>query len=142
MALSLVIAALLGLIFYALIFRPLRDAPVIAKAVASIGLMIVLPALIALRVGTEIVAVEPIFALDSIAIGARQAPTDRIWLAATIIAIAVVATLVFRFSRFGIATEAAAESEKGAYLTGLSPDRIAFSNWALSSVVAGSVASS
>jgi ABC-type branched-subunit amino acid transport system ATPase component/branched-subunit amino acid ABC-type transport system permease component len=137
MAVSLVIAALLGILFYALIFRPLRHAPVIAKAVASIGLMIVLQALIALRVGTEIVAVEPIFALDSIAIGSRQAPTDRIWLAATIIVIALVATLVFRFTRFGTATEAAAESEKGAYLTGLSPDRIAFSNWALSSVVAG-----
>ncbi len=137
MAVSLVVAALLGVIFYALIFRPLRHAPVIAKAVASIGLMIVLQALIALRVGTEIVAVEPIFALDSIAIGSRQAPTDRIWLAVTIIVIALAATLVFRFTRFGIATEAAAESEKGAYLTGLSPDRIAFSNWALSSVVAG-----
>lgn len=93
----------------------------IAKAVASIGLMIVLQALIALRVGTEIVAVEPIFALDSIAIGSMQAPTDRIWLAVTIVAIALVATLVFRFTRFGTATEAAAESEKGAYLTGLSP---------------------
>ncbi len=73
MAVSLVIAALLGILFYALIFRPLRHAPVIAKAVASIGLMIVLQALIALRVGTEIVAVEPIFALDSIAIGSMQA---------------------------------------------------------------------
>jgi ABC-type branched-subunit amino acid transport system ATPase component/ABC-type branched-subunit amino acid transport system permease subunit len=136
-ALSLVIAALLGVLFYALIFRPLRHAPVIAKAVASIGLMIVLQALIALRAGTEIVAVEPIFALDSITIGSRPAPTDRIWLAVTIVVIALVATLVFRFTRFGIATEAAAESEKGAYLTGLSPDRIAFGNWALSSVVAG-----
>ncbi|MEE2031117.1 branched-chain amino acid ABC transporter permease/ATP-binding protein [Rhodococcus chondri] len=137
MAASLVIAALLGILFYALIFRPLRHAPVIAKAVASIGLMIVLQALIALRVGTEIVAVEPIFALDSIAIGSMQAPTDRIWLAAAVVAVALVAALVFRFTRFGTATEAAAESEKGAYLTGLSPDRIAFSNWALSSVVAG-----
>ncbi|MGW0175016.1 ABC transporter permease subunit [Rhodococcus sp. NPDC003322] len=137
MAISLAIAAILGVLFYALIFRPLRNATVVAKAVASIGLMIVLQALIALRVGTEIVAVEPIFALDSISIGARQAPTDRIWLAAAIIAIALVATAVFRFTRFGIATEAAAESEKGAYLTGLSPDKIAFANWALSSVVAG-----
>ena len=137
MVVSLVVAAVLGILFYALIFRPLRNAPVVAKAVASIGLMIVLQALIALRVGTEIVAVEPIFALDSVAIGSRQAPTDRIWLAVTIIVIAIAATLVFRFTRFGIATEAAAESEKGAYLTGLSPDRIAFSNWALSSVVAG-----
>ena len=137
MAVSLAVAALLGVLFYALIFRPMRTAPVIAKAVASIGLMIVLQAVIALRVGTEIVAVEPIFALDSITIGSRQAPTDRIWLAVAVVAIAVLAALVFRFTRFGIATEAAAESEKGAYLTGLSPDRIAFSNWALSSVVAG-----
>lgn len=134
---SLLISMLSGLLFYALIFRPLRHATVVAKAVASIGLMIVLQALIALRVGTEIVSVEPIFALDSITIGSRHAPTDRIWLAATIIGLAVIATVVFRYTRFGVATEAAAESEKGAYLTGLSPDRIAFANWALSSAVAG-----
>jgi ABC-type branched-subunit amino acid transport system ATPase component/ABC-type branched-subunit amino acid transport system permease subunit len=137
MAIALLVAALLGILFYALIFRPLRNASVVAKAVASIGLMIVLQALIALRVGTEIVSVEPIFALDTIQIGASRAPTDRIWLAAAILGIAAVATVVFKFTRFGVATEAAAESEKGAYLTGLSPDRIAFSNWALSSVVAG-----
>lgn len=137
MAISLAISAVLGVLFYALIFRPMRNASVVAKAVASIGLMIVLQALIAQRAGTSIVPVEPIFDLETISIGSSTAPTDRIWLAATIVVIAIAATLMFRFSRFGVATEAAAESEKGAYLTGLSPDKIAFSNWALSSVVAG-----
>ncbi|MBF6277992.1 MULTISPECIES: ATP-binding cassette domain-containing protein [Nocardia] len=137
MAISLVFAAVLGVLCYALVFRPMRTASVVAKAVASIGLMIVIQALIAQRVGTGLVAVQPIFALDTFRIGDRTVPTDRIWLAASIIGIAIVATVVFRFTRFGVATEAAAESEKGAYLTGLSPDRIAFSNWALSSVVAG-----
>lgn len=137
MVVTLVVSAVLGIIFYLLIFRPMRKASVVAKAVASIGLMVLLQALLAQRVGTSVVSVEPIFALDTIKIGDAVAPTDRIWLALTIIALAVVATLTFKFTRFGVATEAAAESEKGAFLTGLSPDRIAMFNWALSSAVAG-----
>lgn len=137
MAISLVCAAVLGVLCYVLVFRPMRSASVVAKAVASIGVMIVIQALIAQRVGTGLVSVQPIFALETFHIGDRIVPADRIWLAVSIIAIAIVATVVFRCTRFGVATEAAAESEKGAYLTGLSPDRLAFSNWALSSVVAG-----
>lgn len=137
MAISLVIAALLGAVCYLLIFRPMRSASVVAKAVASIGLMVLLQALIAQRVGTQLLSVAPIFKLDTISIGDVTAPTDRIWLAVAIIVIAAFTTVTFRYTRFGVATEAAAESEKGAYLTGLSPDRIAFANWALSSVVAG-----
>ncbi|MGV9546589.1 ABC transporter permease subunit [Nocardia beijingensis] len=137
MAISLVAAAVLGVLCYALVFRPMRSASVIAKAVASIGLMIVIQALIAQRAGTGLVAVRPIFALDTFTLGDRTVPADRVWLAASVVVLAVVAMLVFRFTRFGTATEAAAESEKGAYLTGLSPDRIAFANWTLSSVVAG-----
>ncbi|MEV0366832.1 branched-chain amino acid ABC transporter permease/ATP-binding protein [Nocardia fusca] len=137
MAISLVAAGILGVLCYALVFRPLRAAPVVAKAVASIGLMIVIQAVIAQRVGTGLVSVKPIFALDTFELGDSLVPTDRVLLAVCIVGLAVVATLVFRYTRFGTATEAAAESEKGAYLTGLSPDRIAFANWALSSVVAG-----
>ncbi|GAB91422.1 branched-chain amino acid ABC transporter permease/ATP-binding protein [Gordonia rhizosphera] len=137
MIISLIIAALLGMLFYALIFRPMRNASVVAKAVASIGLMLFIQSLIALRVGTDPVAVAAIIPLKTFNLGDTSLPTDRFWLAVIVIAIAVVATLVYRYTRFGVATEAAAESEKGAYLTGLSPDRIAFSNWALSSAIAG-----
>ncbi len=137
MAIALAIAAVLGVLCYALIFRPMRNASVVAKAVASIGLMIVLQAVIAQRVGTQIPLVEPIFPMKTIPIGDSVAPTDRIWLAGCVVGLAIVTSLAFRYTRFGVATEAAAESEKGAYLTGLSPDKIAFSNWALSSVLAG-----
>ncbi|MFJ6095707.1 ABC transporter permease subunit [Williamsia muralis] len=137
MAIALAIAAVLGVLCYALIFRPMRNASVVAKAVASIGLMIVLQAVIAQRVGTRIPLVEPIFPMKTIPIGDSIAPTDRMWLAGCVVGLAIVTTLAFRYTRFGVATEAAAESEKGAYLTGLSPDKIAFSNWALSSVLAG-----
>ncbi|MET9199454.1 branched-chain amino acid ABC transporter permease/ATP-binding protein [Gordonia sp. NPDC003585] len=131
--LSVVIASLLGVLLYLIVFRPMRSAPVLAKAVASIGLMLVIQALLALRVGVDTPTVGAIFKPDVIEIGDAAVPTDRIWLAAVIVGLAVCAGLVLRYTRFGMATEASAESEKGALLTGLSPDRIAVSNWALSS---------
>ncbi len=43
---------------------------------------------------------------------------------------------VYRFTRFGLVTRAAAETEKGAYVSGISPDRVAALNWMISAAVA------
>ncbi|MFZ2174564.1 MAG: branched-chain amino acid ABC transporter permease/ATP-binding protein [Rhodococcus sp. (in: high G+C Gram-positive bacteria)] len=137
MALSLVIAAVLGALIYAVVFRPLRNAPTVAKAVASIGVMLFVQALLAVRVGTKPVSVDSILPSGVITIGDARIPTDRVWFAAVIVALTVLLTLAFRWTRFGLATRAAAESEKGALVSGLSPQRIAFGNWALSTAVAG-----
>ncbi|ANY23620.1 branched-chain amino acid ABC transporter permease/ATP-binding protein [Gordonia terrae] len=134
---SVVVAAILGVILYLLVFRPMRAAPALAKAVAAIGLMLVIQALIALRVGENAPSVGPIFKVDTFTIGSSAVPTDRLMLAVVIVGLAICAGLVLRYTRFGVATEAAAESEKGALVTGLSPDRIAVANWALSSATAG-----
>ena len=48
-----------------------------------------------------------------------------------------VLTALYRFTRFGLATRAAAGNEKGALLLGISPDRLGAVNWALASVLAG-----
>lgn len=98
--------------------------------------MLILQALLGLRVGTNAPTVKAIFASGTFSIGDSVVPVDRLWLAAVVVALAIGAGLVLRFTRFGIATEAAAESEKGALLTGLSPEKIAISNWALSSATA------
>ncbi|MET7769449.1 branched-chain amino acid ABC transporter permease/ATP-binding protein [Nocardia sp. NPDC005366] len=137
MGISLLIAALLGTLIYAIVFRPLRNAPPVAKAVASIGVMLFVQALLAVRVGTTPVSVKAILPSGFLTVGGIRVPSDRLWFAAVILALAVVLTLSFRWTRFGLATRAAAESEKGALVTGLSPDRIAFGNWALSTMVAG-----
>ncbi|ARE37812.1 ABC transporter (plasmid) [Rhodococcus sp. BH4] len=137
MAISLVIAALLGVLIYAVVFRALRTAPPVAKAVASIGVMLFVQALLALRVGTTPVSVKAILPAGVITIGDARIPLDRLWFAAIILLLALAITLAFRWTKFGLATRAAAESEKGALVTGLSPERIAFGNWALSTVVAG-----
>ncbi|MEI8051412.1 MAG: hypothetical protein WCI12_08255, partial [Actinomycetes bacterium] len=57
---SLGVLTLLGLAFHFLIFRPLRKAPVLARVVASVGLFIVMQAVIVLRFTSSAKAVAPI----------------------------------------------------------------------------------
>src|SRR5690606_27375594 len=74
---------------------------------------------------------------DNLMLGEIRIVTDRLWFATTIVAVTLVLAAVFRFTRFGIATRAAAETELGALVTGISPERIATANWAISAAVAG-----
>jgi ABC-type branched-subunit amino acid transport system ATPase component/branched-subunit amino acid ABC-type transport system permease component len=137
MVIALAAATVLGLLSYLLIFRPLRHSPPAAGLVASVGVLAVIQGAIAARVGTGVVSVSPIFPASTLTIGGLSVTSDRFYLAATIVVIAAALAAVMRFTRFGLATRAAAETEKGAVVTGLSPDRIAVSNWALSSLIAG-----
>ncbi|QGP88125.1 ATP-binding cassette domain-containing protein [Gordonia sp. 135] len=137
MVIALLIAAGLGALLYLCVFRMLRTAPATAKAVASIAVMLVIQALLAARVGTSPVSVDAILPTDIIEIGDIRVPADRVWIAALVVVLTVLLILAFRLTRFGLATRAAAESEKGAIVAGLSPERIAYANWALSTMIAG-----
>src|SRR6202167_5701183 len=134
---TLAIQALLGAIMYLLIFRPLRNHRAVAKAVASLGLASLLTALVNYQVGTQQLLAGPIYPQTRYTVGGVTIPMDRVWFTVTIIAVALALTGIFRLTRFGLATRASAESEAGALVSGLSPDRIALFNWMISSVVAG-----
>jgi len=134
---AVVFCALLGLVLYLIVFRPLRKAPPIARAVASIALMLVMVAVAAKQVGTLPVGVDAIFPVDIWTVGGVRIPQDRIYFALTIIVIAVAVAAAYRFTRFGLFTRATADSEEGAFVSGVSPDRIAAYNWMIGSGVAG-----
>ncbi len=136
MVLTLVINALLGVVLYLAVFRPLRTQRPVAKAVASLGVMILLTAVIQLQAGTQQILVEPIFPTTSYTIGGIRIAGDRLWFALTVIGVGLVLAGVYRLTRFGLATRASAETEVGALVTGLSPERIALANWAISGAVA------
>ena len=134
---ALLLAAVLGLILYGAIFRPMRTAPPVARAVASIGVMVVLTGVMSQRLGTSPVNVTSIFPTKTYSIGSVHVSGDRIWFAATVLLVTAGLAAAFRFTRFGLHTRAAAETEKGAYVSGISPDRIAAINWMISAAVAG-----
>ena len=137
LALSLTLALILGLVVYYLVVRPLRHAPVLARVVASVGLMITLQALILLRYGTATHSMQPVLPNRPLNLFDVVLPLDRVYLAGIAILTAVVLWSVFKYTRFGLATRASAENERGALLLGYSPDRIAAVNWVIASVLAG-----
>ena len=133
---TLALSALLGLVVHVLIFRPLRSAPPLAKVVASVGVMSTLLAMMALRFGSVPRSVPAIFPDESVEFGGVSVPRDRLYVAGAAILIAVVLWAYFRFARPGLATRAAAESERNASLGGWSPDLLAGSTWVIASVTA------
>ena len=136
-AVSMVVAALLGALLYVLVFRPLRDAPPLAKAVASLGVLVVIQGVLAIRQGTKAVSVAPIFPVERWELGSVIILSDRFYLAVTVVVLALVLAAGYRYTRFGLLTRATAESQTGAYVSGVSPDRIALVNWMISAMVAG-----
>ncbi|WP_163549643.1 branched-chain amino acid ABC transporter permease/ATP-binding protein [Candidatus Frankia nodulisporulans] len=134
---ALVIGALLGALLYLVVFRPLREAPPLARAVASLGVLVVIQSVMAIRVGTSPVSVEAIFPTDRWQSGSLTVLADRFYLAVTVVVLTIVLAALFRFTRFGLFTRAAAESQTGAYVSGISPDRVSLYNWMISGTVAG-----
>lgn len=137
---SLVLAVLLGLFLHFAIFRPLRNAPVLAKVVTSVGLFVVLQEFIRLRFG-ELARTGIQLPLPKGKVNLPgelgAIPKNQLFLVSVVIVIAVGLWALFKFSRFGLATRAAAENEKGAIVLGFSPDFLAGTNWVLSTVIAG-----
>ena len=135
---SVMVLAVMGLAFHFLIFRPLRRAPVLAKVVASVGLFIVMQAVIVLRFTSSAKSVEPILPTKPIRMPRGVSlPSDQMFLVLIVIAVTIGLWALFRFTRFGLATRAASENEKGALVLGYSPDFLAGVNWVASTVLAG-----
>ena len=134
---SLAYAAVLGLVLYVLIYRPLRGASPLTRVCASVGVMLGLQAIAVLNYSTEPVATNPIFPSSPLSIAKITFPEDRLFFTGVVIVISVVLALAYRFSRFGLATRAGAENDRGAALTGISANRIAGQNWVIATVLAG-----
>lgn len=138
---ALVFAVLFGLILHFLIFRPLRTAPPLAKVVASIGLFIYLQAVALRRFGIQPVTVKPVPFLTSskpyklpFSITMNH---DEFWITILVIAFAFGLWIVYSYTRFGLATRASSENEKGAVLLGFSPELLAGANWVISTLITG-----
>ena len=70
-------------------------------------------------------------------IAETRIPVDRFWLTGIVVLAAAVLWALYRYTRFGLSTRAASESEASAMLAGISPDRLALTNAVLATTVAG-----
>jgi branched-chain amino acid transport system permease protein len=134
-AVTLAVGALIELVA----FRPLRNAAPLAKLVSSLGVLLVAQASMLLAFGTTQKPQPSILPSDTVTVFDVNVPVDRFILAGTVIGIAVALFLLYRLTRFGLATRAASENELSALLAGLSANELSMVNTLLASVVAGTV---
>ena len=135
---SVLITALVGVVLYLAVFRNMRNSSPTAKAVGSIGVMVLMSGLMNRSVKeNDVQAVKSIFPEGTWHLGDLRINSDRFYLALTVVIVAVVLAAIYKFTRFGLATRASAETEVGAVVSGLKPERIAVINWAISGAIAG-----
>lgn len=139
MIVALLMAALLGLGVHFLIFKPLRNAAPLGKVVASVGLLLYLQGVALLNFGNSFPQPRSVVPDEVIQnfLGLGK-PLSRItlYVAGFSILFGFVLWALYRFTRFGLATRAAAGNEKGALLLGYSPQTLAAINWVIASVSA------
>lgn len=134
---ALVVAAALGLLIHLLVMHPLRHAPTLARVTGSLGVLLVLASLAYWQFGSGTFTVNPLTPTTPVEIFGVRVGWDRILLVSVAVVLTAVLWLFYRRTLFGLATRAAAESEKGAAVTGFSQARLAAINWMIGSVLAG-----
>jgi branched-chain amino acid transport system permease protein len=145
---AVALAAVIGLMIHFLVFRPLRHAAPLGKVVAAIAVSGYFVGICQLNFRDlnnpntkSILPSKGLKNLLGLGIGPnpktpRLYDESNLWLALIAVGIGVGLYLIYRYTRFGIATRAAAGNEKGAVLLGYSPEFLAAANWVIASVVA------
>ncbi len=129
--------AALGLVVYLLVIRPIRNGPVLAKVVASVGVMLAMQALIVERFGNNPQVVNPILPSSVVQVGTLGISAQVFWLAGIVVVVTVALALWFRSARTGLGMRAAADSDLTASLAGFSPNLLGGIAWAAASGIIG-----
>jgi branched-chain amino acid transport system permease protein len=137
--LTLVFTLIVGTLIELVAFRPLRNAAPLAKLVSSLGVLLVAQASMLLAFGTTQKPQPSVLPTKTVHVLGSTVPVDRFILAGIVIAIAIVLTLIYLYTRFGLATRAVSENELNAMLGGLSANELSLTNTLAASVVAGAV---
>ena len=131
-------AAVIGGLVHLLIMRPLRHSAPLVRVIATLGVLITIQSIAILRYTATSKFVPSDLPTDIVHIhNTIVISADRLILLGIACALTLGLWLFYRYTRFGLATSAVAESERSASALGLSPDTVATLNWALGCGLAG-----
>src|SRR5271157_2692345 len=136
----LVMAPLLGVALYAVLFRFVRNRSTLVKIVVTIGLSVALPPIADLVFGAQSITTAPGLALSSDKpyhfLGV-PVTTDQVITYGFVLLVVLAGTLIFKFTRVGLYVRASVDSESMTSLSGTNPGRVAVGVWAVSTMLAG-----
>src|SRR6187200_1425137 len=129
----------LGVAIELLAFRPLRTASPLARLVASLGVLLTLQAAATLIYGTGAKPAPSVLPHNVVRVTNVAIPADRFWLTGVVVLVTLGLTLAYRYTRFGLATRAASESQESAILAGLGASELSLVNTVLGALIAGGI---
>lgn len=139
LAMLIAVVALAGVAaaVYVFVMRPLRSAAPLVRLIATLGVLATIQQGVILVFGSDLKLVPTFLPSGSFVIGDElRFGHDRASLLAIAGGITVLLTVVYRRTRFGYATRAAAENRRAASALGVSPDGIGVVNWAIGGCLA------
>jgi branched-chain amino acid transport system permease protein len=136
---TLIFAALVGAAFELLVVRPQRTATPLAKLIAALGVLLALQAAVILAFGQAARPQPTILPTQNLIIAGAPVAVYNFVIGGILLVIAAGFVALYRRSRFGLATRAAAENEAHAMFMGLSPNWLSLMNTVMMSVLMGVV---
>jgi ABC-type branched-subunit amino acid transport system ATPase component/branched-subunit amino acid ABC-type transport system permease component len=130
-------SALLGLVTHVVVIRPLRGASTLTKLVATLAVLVVIQSALQLIFGSEQRIVGNPLPDQNVSVGSVDVGTDKLILLGVSAAVSAGLAVVYRRTRFGLATSASAENARGAAALGMSPSFIGSANWCAGAAIAG-----
>lgn len=136
---TLILCASFGVAMHYFVLRPLRRQSSLAKLIATVGVLLIIQAYVVLTFGSQGQPAPNVLPSRPVRLLGGSVPSNRLQLLALVLLFTIVLALAYRYTRFGLATRAAQESETEAALSGLSASRLALANTVIASVIAGAL---
>ncbi|MGA2472771.1 MAG: ABC transporter permease [Acidimicrobiales bacterium] len=131
---------LMGVFLYAVLFRHLRFTSPLIKVVATVGLLVAIPALATIIFGSGAIlsapglAPEPVHVYQFLGV---PVTLDQIIVYICVVATVVVGAVVLRYTEVGLKVRAMVDSPAMTDLSGTNPDAVSAGVWAVSVFFAG-----
>jgi branched-chain amino acid transport system permease protein len=136
-AISILVGVVAALAMERIAFRPVRDASPATLLLTSLGLSIIIQALLQMLISPRERAVpQPDWLLDSFEVAGLQVQVVQLLAIVVTIVSLVALTMIIQRTRMGIAMRAAAEDFDATRLMGISANRVVAAAFALSGLLA------
>ncbi len=134
---TIVFAAALGIVIERVVLRPLIGEPIIAVIMVTIGLASIIRGLCHMIWSPEYRTFPPIFPPEPLDLGFAIVPSGLLWGFIFAVLCTVIFTLIFRYTRTGLAMRATAANQQAALSMGISVKRVFALSWSLAAITAG-----
>jgi len=134
---TMIFAAVLGIVIERVVLRPLIGEPIIAVIMVTIGLASIIRGLSHMIWSPEYRTFPRIFPPQPLDLGFAIVPSGLLWGFIFAVVCTVIFTLIFRYTRTGLAMRATAGNQQAALSMGISVKRIFALSWSLAAITAG-----